>query len=208
MALDLRQVPVTKVTVTGHAVAFPPGCCCCGQPATREMSISATKNTFVVVATLRRTLTLSVPCCQVCGPRMEWLNQGGLLGLIPKAILWIVLSPVLSCVVTFPLVLLLGFVGVSGDSRAAIFPYAVGAAALALLAAVMSREVRKRPKGVLGPPHTCDDLSPVYLKRFDANSMTLNFLNDQVARAFAAANAEKVVKTESSTMSQELKLFG
>jgi hypothetical protein len=61
MAPPRGQVPLTKVTVTGHQCAFPPTCACCGAAAEGEEEISRTRTTPLVVASPRKTMTLAVP---------------------------------------------------------------------------------------------------------------------------------------------------
>jgi hypothetical protein len=211
MASDPSHIPVTRVTITGHDPAFPGTCCCCGQPADRMVTLSATKNIPLVVATLRRRMTVPVPCCAVCGPRVAWENDGGLLGLVPKGIGCLVGSALMGCVMSLPAALLLAVlvevVSLPPEVRrplARSLPWVLTAA---VFAGWLAWELRKRPRGDLGPAHVCMR-GALYIKRFDAQGLTLNFLRKEAALAFAGANPGRVVSVEATTLGREVGRLG
>lgn len=53
-----------------------------------------------------------------------------------------------------------------------------------------------------GPRHVCGH-GAAYIKRFDADTTTLNFLNANYAQEVVRMNPDKVVRVESSTAAKE-----
>ena len=204
MASD--SAAVTRVTVNRPGIAFPKICCCCGQPSDQEVPLSATKRMSLRLGKIHRILSIAVPCCVVCGPRVAWEHHGGGYGLIPKAILslggslllgWALVVCLIMTFVLALLVDLLFFLGLPAQAGPWL-PWAVG---VALWLWWLRREVRKRPRGIVGPEHVCTK-GAVYIGGFDAQSVTLGFLREQIAFEFVKANSERGARVEASTLGQ------
>ncbi len=57
---------MNTMTIQGTAVSLSPLCACCLRDATHEVTVGKVKRTELIVASIKRTVTLKVPLCEPC----------------------------------------------------------------------------------------------------------------------------------------------
>ena len=82
------------LAIPGTSVRWPQVCACCGAPFTHTVPASKTKRLYLGVATLKRTLTVSVPYCEDCSRHAGWASGLRYAGILLRMFLVFVVTQI------------------------------------------------------------------------------------------------------------------
>ena len=170
------------LAIPGNSVRWPQECACCRAPFTHTVAASKTKSLYLGVATVKRTLTVSVPYCEECSRHAIWASGLRYAGILLRVFL------------VFCITLIAGaFVGSllpRGGLLDAVSLILGCGMPFILAAALAVHEYRKIPRN-LDPRHASTGLA-VEVVDFEKDNMTIRAHNDEYGREVAAANGAAV----------------
>ena len=170
------------LSVGKDAVLFPRECCCCGAPADCEETLERTKKIPLGIVTLRRTVSLKVPCCAKCRHNVRWQQLDSFIErTIAFGVLMLVVSAIVSGLVG---AIVEVFLHVSKTTDSVISWVAFGAVFGLWLWRRIQKNIARPIEG-----HICSTRSPVAIGKFDANTTTLHLRNHEFGAKTAALNA-------------------
>jgi hypothetical protein len=170
------------ISVTGETFAMPGVCACCGRPTTETHTFEKKKRLFVGVATLVRTMSLTVPYCSACEDHAVWYANSAWFGL---AIVGLMALIAWSAIAAVPLVV-----------GAAVYPGLTDHLVVRLLAVAFVGggtyfscwlRWRKRPRRPLGREHVSKGWA-FEIVTFKKDSARLKLDSFAFAKSFVEAN--------------------
>src|SRR5260221_5323384 len=67
--------------INGASIVWPSACACCLAPATHRVTSRKQKSPFLVVATVKRSISVPVPYCEACHRHVLWSLGPGIIGV-------------------------------------------------------------------------------------------------------------------------------
>ncbi len=181
--------------INGASIVWPSACACCLAPATHTVTSTKQKSTFLVVATVKRSISVPVPYCEACHRHVLWSLGPGIIGVAFVSVLLFIGAAIVG--------LLLGLLVTNMLSRSfpAAFPpdpFASGLSEAVLVACILGAGVsaaviyarshlRNRPGRRLGPEHF-SSAPAVSVEDFSAQGITLGLYNPKYAALMSRAN--------------------
>ncbi len=170
------------LVIPGTSVRWPQACACCLASFTHTVAATKTKRLFLGVATVKRTLTVSVPYCEECSRHAMWASSLRYSGILLRVFLVFMCTP---------------FLGAAVASLLPEGPFQNAAALLLgcgmpfiLAGALGVHEYKKIPRG-LDARHASKGLA-VEVVDFDKDSITIRAHNDQYGKDIVAANGAAI----------------
>ena len=170
------------LAIPGTSVRWPQECACCGAAFTHTVPASKTKSLYLGVATVKRTLTVSVPYCEECTRHAVWASGLRYAGILLRVFLVFFITPIAGA-------FLASVLPEGGLQNAAYVTLGCGMPFI-LAAAMGVYEYRKIPRN-LDARHASKGLA-VEIVDFEKDSMTIRAHNDQYGRGVASANGAAV----------------
>jgi len=181
--------------INGASIVWPSACACCLAPATHTVTSTKQKSTFLVVATVKRSISVPVPYCEACHRHVLWSLGPGLIGVAFVSVLLFIGAAIVGLMLGFLITnLLSGTFPVvfppdpfaSLLSQAVLVACTLGAGVSAGLIYARSH-LRNRPGRRLGPEHFSSAPS-VSVEDFGAQGITLGLYNPKYAALMSRAN--------------------
>jgi hypothetical protein len=166
------------LSIPGDSVRWPQRCACCGDPFTHTVAAAKTKRLYLGVATVKRTLTIAVPYCEVCSRHAEWASGLRYSGILLRVFLALFLTPIAGA--------FLGSLLPAGRVQDAAYVALGCGMPFVLAGVVLWYELRKTPRN-LDARHASKGLA-VEVVDFEKNGMKVKVHHDGYARDVAAAN--------------------
>jgi hypothetical protein len=173
------------LTIEGGSVSWPRACSCCLAPAVQQVAASKTKTVFLVVATSRKTMSVSVPYCATCAGRVAVYQQ--MTPWVLAFLLFVALGfagMMLGVFVLLALVTVAPKLTTLASSLTLLFTFGTPILGTILF---LRKKRRDRPEP-LPPPHVCGTGPAVSVLNFSGQSLTLGIASPRYAELMRAAN--------------------
>jgi hypothetical protein len=167
-----------SLQMPGTSIRWPEECACCLAPMTHTVTAAKTKSLYLGVATVRRTMTVSVPYCEPCSRHAVWAAGSRYAGIVLRVFLVLVLGPMLGTLVAISLP--------DGAGQTAAFVL-LGLVSPVVVAIAVGIHMCRRVPRVSGPSHATRGQA-VEVSDFSKEAVTLRVHNEEYGRSLAAAN--------------------
>jgi len=176
---------IQTLTIEGGSVSWPRVCACCLAPAVQQVAASKTKTVFLVVASSRKTMSVSVPYCATCAGRVAFHHQ--MTPWVQAFLVFALLGFVGMTLGVFAFVALLTAApSLTGLTSLLMLLFTLGTPILGTILFVRKKR-RDRPQP-LPLPHVCGTGPAVRVLNFSGQSLTLGFASPRYAELMRAAN--------------------
>jgi hypothetical protein len=166
-----------SLRMPGASIRWPEECACCLAPMMHTVTAAKTKSLYLGVATVRRTMTISVPYCEPCSRHAVWAAGSRYAGIVLRVFLVLVLGPMLGTLVSISL---------PEDAQTAAFVL-LGLVLPVLVAIAVGVHLCRRVPRISGPSHATRGQA-VEVSDFSKEAVTLRVYNEEYGRSLAAAN--------------------
>ena len=169
--------------IPSHSMAWPQICACCLAPSAHTVSTGKSSKLFLGIASLKRTLKVSVPYCEPCMRHVVWSSGARYLGIVLRVVLVYFATTGLGIAVATGVVV--GLDMPPGLLSQVIFVFFAFIAPVTLTVMFLRRELRKIPR--LDSTHSSKGHA-VEVVSFDKSSITIKVHNDDYGKQVAVAN--------------------
>jgi hypothetical protein len=181
--------------INGANIVWPGACACCLAPATHTVTSTKQKSTYLVVATVRRSMCVPVPYCDACHRHVLWSLGPGIVGVAFVSVLLFVGAAIVGLMLGFLVTNLLSatfpavfppdpFASLLSEAVLVMCTLGAGLAAAVIYA---RSHLRNRPGRRLGPEHF-SSAPAVGVEDFGAQGITLALYNPRYAALLSRAN--------------------